>query len=686
MIASLGYALLVVALLVSVFSIIAYLLGSRQKNAGLLSSGRMGVLIGFALVTMSFGTLAVALLTHHFEITYVAQHSSLETPVPYLISALWAGNEGSLLFWCWVLALCSVLVVLQSRKGERELVSYASAILSAVTSFFLVLMVLVVNPFETQNVVPANGAGLNPLLENPAMISHPPLLLAGYAIFAVPFAFGIAALITRRLDALWVIKSRSWAILSWLTLGLGNLIGAWWAYVELGWGGYWAWDPVENAGLMPWLVATAFLHSVIMQRRRGMFRVWTMFLVILTFWLTIFGTFLTRSNILKSVHTFGTTGIEPYFVTMLALILVGGFWLLANRSRHLSSPNDVDSLISRDGSFLLNNLLLVAATFTIFLGTMFPAFAGWFNQPDVSVGKTFFNMVNAPIFITIVLLAGLCVLIGWKKVNVKDFNRRILPPLVTSALIIVILFIAGFRTWYALMAFLFSFFVILATIWQWFADLSRRKVASEETAVTESAGPRFWASKNRYGAYIVHMGIALISIGIIGSSLFDKEQTAVLNPGKSTTLKEYTITYDSLDITQPDVNKMLVVANVSVMKNGKSIGTLQPQQTYYTTQDQPVSEVAIRSNLSEDLYIILSGWDGATKTANFHILVNPLVMWLWIGSGVLLLGGLICYWPQPLNTVNMPVTAASKGETPVRKSVPQSPRQNTDQRHNSNRR
>ncbi len=686
MIASLGYALLVVALLVSVFSIIAYLLGSRQKNAGLLSSGRMGVIIGFALVTLAFGTLAVALLTHHFEIAYVAQHSSLELPVPYLISALWAGNEGSLFFWCWVLTLCSALVVLQSRKSERELVNYASIILSAVTSFFLILLVLVVNPFKTQAVVPANGAGLNPLLENPAMIIHPPLLLAGYAIFAVPFAFGIAALITRRLDDLWVIKSRSWAILSWITLGIGNLIGAWWAYVELGWGGYWAWDPVENAGLMPWLVATAFLHSVIMQRRRGMFRVWTMFLVILTFWLTIFGTFLTRSNILKSVHTFGTTGIEPYFVTMLALILIGGFWLLANRSRRLSGQNEIDSLISRDGSFLLNNLLLVASTFAIFLGTMFPAFASWFNQQDVSVGKNFFNMVNAPIFIAIVLLAGLCVLIGWKKVNLKDFNRRMLPPLVISVLIVVVLFIAGFRTWYALIAYLFCFFVIMATIWQWFGDLSRRRVVSEETSMPESAGPRFWASKNRYGAYIVHMGIALISIGIIGSSLFDQDQTAVLNPGNSTTLKQYTITYDSLDITQPDVNKMLVVANVSVMKNGKLIGTLHPQQTYYAAQDQPVSEVAIRTNVSEDLYVILSGWDSTTKTANFHILVNPLVMWLWIGSGVLLLGGLVCFWPQPLNTVNMPVTAAPKAQAPIKKSVTPAQNPNTDQRRNSNRR
>ncbi|MDD5191476.1 MAG: heme lyase CcmF/NrfE family subunit [Dehalococcoidales bacterium] len=672
-----GYLLLVVALIVSVFTVIAYLLGEHQKNRGLISTGRIGAIAAFALTTLSFGVLAVALLTHHFEIAYVAEHTNLALPVSYLVSALWAGNEGSLFFWCWVLAFCSGLVVLQARKGERELVNYASMVLSILMTFFLLLLIVVVNPFKTQ-VAPADGAGLNPLLQNPAMIIHPPLLLAGYAIFAVPFAFGIAALITRRLDDLWLNKARSWAILSWLALGLGNLIGAWWAYVELGWGGYWAWDPVENAGLMPWLVATAFLHSMIMQKRRGMFRVWTMSLAILTFWLTIFGTFLTRSNLLKSVHTFGTTGIEPYFGTLLFLIVASGIWLIATRSHELENKNEIENIISRDSSFLLNNLLLVLSTLVIFLGTMFPAFARWFGQPDNSVGKEFFNVVNTPIFIAIVLLAGLCVLLGWRKVNLKDFNRRMLPPLIFSVLLVVILFIAGFRAWYALLAFLFCFFVVFATIWQWFSDLSRRKANGEEETPVPSRS-KFWASKNRYGAYTVHIAIALISIGIIGSSLFDTDQTAVLKPGESTQIKGYNLTYNNMDITQPTKDSMLVVVNIGVTKNGASLGQLHPQQTYYTTQEQPVSEVAIRTNPAEDLYIILSAWD-ESQTVNLHILVNPLVMWIWIGSGILLLGGLICFYPQPLNSLQMTTNPAQKTIEPFAKNAansPENPRQQT---------
>jgi len=667
MIASLGFILLVIALLVSIFAIVAYLLGIRQKNASLMYSGRTGVLTSFILVTISFAVLTIALLTHHFEISYVAQHTSLSLPTPYLVSALWAGNEGSLFFWCWVVAFCSALVVLQARKGERELVNYAAVILSALTGFFLVLLVFVVNPFKTQSIVPADGAGLNPLLQNPAMIIHPPLLLAGYAIFAVPFAFGISALITRRLDDLWVGKARSWAILGWLALGMGNLIGAWWAYVELGWGGYWAWDPVENAGLMPWLVATAFLHSVIMQRRRGMFKVLTMFLVILTFWLTIFGTFLTRSNLLNSVHTFGVTGIEPYFIALLVVIIICGIWLLSNRSKQLSGKNQIESMISRDGSFLLNNLLLVVSAGIIFLGTMFPAFARWFGQPDVTVDKSFFNMFNTPIFIVSVLLTGICIVIGWKKFNLKDFYRRAFIPLIASAVIVVLMFLVGFKTWYALIAYFFCFFAILSTLWQWVGDLSWRKIVTEEEKAPEIKGTKFWASKNRYGAYIVHVAIALISVGIIGSSLFDKDQTATLKPGESTTISKYKLTYNTLDVTSPSANNTVIIANISVMKNGVSIGKLHPQQTYYSGQDQTVSEVAIRTNLSDDLYVILSGWDNTTQEVNLHVLVNPLVMWLWIGSGVLLLGGLVCFWPQPLETMNLPAALKPKPENRAKK-------------------
>ncbi|MFC2003917.1 heme lyase CcmF/NrfE family subunit, partial [Chloroflexota bacterium] len=395
--ADIGYIALLLALVAAIYSAIAFVFGARGRPPEVRDSARNSLLAVFGLVSISVATLVHALVTHNFQIEYVASYSSHDTSLPYLISGLWAGNAGSLLFWAWLLSLLATIVALQKRDRSRELVSYASTIIMATEAFFLVLLLFVSNPFHKLAFAPVEGMGLNPMLENPGMIIHPPAVLAGYVGFTIPFAFAIAALLTRRLGDEWIVAVRRWTLLAWLLLGIGNIIGAWWAYVELGWGGYWAWDPVENAGLMPWLVATAFLHSAMMQRRRGMLKVWNMVLIIMTFSLSIFGTFLTRSGILSSVHTFSESSLGPFFLVFIGATIIGSMGLVYYRSEGLKSEGEMESLVSRESTFLLNNLLLVGAVFAILLGTIFPLISQVVRGVKIGVGAPFFNQINGPI-------------------------------------------------------------------------------------------------------------------------------------------------------------------------------------------------------------------------------------------------------------------------------------------------
>ncbi len=655
--ADIGYIALFLALVASIYSAISSALGARQKNTRLADSASNSLLAVCALVTVSVAILAYALLTHNFQIEYVASYTSRSLSPLYLISALWAGNDGSLLFWAWLLSLFAAMVVFQRRSTGKELVPYASAVLMGTEAFFLILILAVSNPFQKLALIPADGMGLNPMLENPGMVIHPPALLAGYAAFAIPFAFAIAALLTRRLGDDWIRVVRRWALFAWLLLGFGNLLGAWWAYVELGWGGYWAWDPVENAGLMPWLVATAFLHSTMMQRRRGILKNWNMTLVILTFTLVIFGTFLTRSGILSSVHTFSETNLGPFFLAFIVITLIGSFGLLLYRHKELKSDMEMESLVSRESTFLLNNLLLVGSAFAIFIGTVFPVISEAIRGTKITVGAPFFNQVNAPIFLTVILLTGICALVGWRRASVKNLLRRILWPLVATVILGVVLFILGTRAWYALVAFLLCGFVFLTILYQWF-----RETRARHRMTAENHARAFWsllsANRPRYGGYIVHIAIVLIAIGVIGSSVYDVEKEATLMPGESMTIKNYTLTYQNMDSYETE-DKTVVSATLSVHNGNRTIGSLIPERYFHRSQDQPVTEVAIRSTLVEDLYVILIGWDEDGSTA-FKVLVNPLVSWIWIGGGVFVFGGLIAFWPDRRKTVGPGVSQSEE--------------------------
>jgi cytochrome c-type biogenesis protein CcmF len=641
--ADLGYIALLLALVVSIYSALASFLGARRGQTELWASARNAAYATFALVSLAAAVLVYAIISHDFQIEYIASYTSRDMSLTYLLSAFWAGNEGSLLFWAWILGLLSAIVLLQNRRSHRELMPYVSLVVMITEAFFLLVMVFVSNPFAKLAFIPPDGRGLNPLLENPGMLFHPPTQLVGYAGLAIPFAFAIAALITGRLGDEWLRSIRRWTLIPWLFLGIGNLVGSWWAYVELGWGGYWAWDPVENAGLLPWLTATAFLHSAMIQKRRGMLKVWNMVLIIVTFHLAIFGTFITRSGLISSVHTFGVSALGPLFLGFIAVGLVASTWLLSSRLGRLRSDDELDSWVSRESTFLLNNLILVGATFAIFLGTVFPMISEAVRGVKITVGAPFFNQVNAPIFFLLILLMGICPLIGWRRASTSNLVRNFLYPLTAALALGIILFILGIRKPYVIFGLFISVFVLSTIAMEWFRGVRARHRTRRENYL-RAFFSLVWGNRPRYGGYIVHVGIIIMAIGILGSTAYKSETEAGLTPGESITIENYTLKFEGIS-QYPTQKKMVTAATLSVYNDGRPAGTMTAEKYFHANYEQSVTEVAIRSNLVEDLYVILAGTDETGVTA-FKVLVNPLVSWIWLGSIILVLGGLIALWPE----------------------------------------
>ncbi len=664
--AVMGYAFLFLALIASIYSAVAYAMGAGGRQAAFFKSARFSLFVAFGLVTLAVLILLQALLTHNFQLEYVASYSSRDSSLTYLLSALWAGNDGSLLFWAWVLSVCSFVLVFQKQMMGRKSGAYASAVMMVTQAFFILLLVAVANPFRELVQVPADGRGLNPMLENLGMVFHPPALLAGYAILTVPFALAVGALLAGKPGDEWLVPARKWSLFAWLLLGAGNIIGAWWAYVELGWGGYWAWDPVENAGLMPWLIVTAFLHSVMMERRKGLLRSWNVFLVIVAFNLAIFGTYLTRSGILSSVHTFEETGLSAFFVTFLAIALFGSLALFYYRKQEMRDRAAVEDLVSKEGTFQLNNMLLIGATAVVLLGTMFPAISGAFAGTKIEVGKEFFNRVMGPVFLGIILLAGICTAIGWRQDSLGNLGRRLMWPFALATVAAVVMLIAGIREWLALIALYLCSFVLLTIFQAWFLETRARHKARNEKYPTA-----FWqllvSNRTRYAAYVIHLALVIMTVGIIGSSVYAQEKDVVLAKGETATIGRYTLTYNS--IAQDDTpDRTVVTAYLSAFNSGHLLGELSPEKYFHRSFEQPVTEVAIRSTPVEDLYVILSGWE-QDGTAAFKILVNPLVTWIWIGGTLLVLGGLAAFWPERRRVVKAAARETGEIEDEIEKRV-----------------
>jgi len=637
----LGNLSIALAALVSAYGLVAALLGAGLRRADLQHSARNAVYAVFLLLSVASGILLYQALTRDFGNAYVASYSSRDLGFWYTVSVWWAGQAGSLLFWAWLLAGFGAVVVWR-QAGYRELMPYIIATVMGVSVFFTLLLAVVSSPFARLAFAPPDGQGLNPLLQNPGMFFHPPTQYLGYVGFTIPFAFAIAAMATKRLDDEWIRATRRWTLASWFFLTLGVLFGMQWAYVELGWGGYWAWDPVENASLLPWLTGTAFLHSVMIQEKRDMLKVWNLVLIVLTFGLVIFGTFLTRSGVLSSVHSFALSSMGPLFFAFMAVILIVSFTLLALRLPWLKSAGDLDSLVSRESSFLFNNLILVGAAFSVFLGTIFPMISEAVRGVKISVGAPFFNQVNVPIGLALLLVMGLCPLLAWRKASLANLSRNFLFPGALGLLTAVGLIVAGLRQPVAVTAFALSAFVTATILLDFHRGAMVRRGHGEPYPL--ALGRLVLRNRRRYGGYIVHLGVILLFAGMAGSA-FSSQQEAVLRPGQTVAINQYTLRYEGMS-QYPTQSAMVTAATLTVFNGREPIAVMNPQRNIHRGhEEQPMTEVAIRSTMMEDLYVILAGI-GDDGTANFKVIVNPLMMWMWIGGVLMSLGTVVAFWPE----------------------------------------
>ncbi len=642
---SLGYISLAFGFVLALYASAASLVAAKKNNSTLLQSARNAAYVVAFLNLVAYFLLVYFLVNDRFDLNFVAQYSSRNLPLIYKISASWAGQEGSLLLWSLVLSIYNSIVIWQNRKKNLHLMPYVIGVLMGIQTFFLFLLSFVTSPFLTLAPAPTDGQGLNPLLQNHLMLIHPTTTYLGYVGFAIPFAFAMAALITGRLSDLWIASTRRWTLWAWFWLSIGIIAGAQWAYVELGWGGYWAWDPVENAELMPWLVGTAFLHSVMIQERRGMLKVWNMALIIVTFLLTMFGTLLVRSGILQSVHAFGESTLGAYFVGFILIVALIAFRYLALRLPDLKGDNEFDSFISRESTFLLNNLILVGSALSVFWGTVYPLISEAVRGVKVTVGPPFFNQVNAPIFLVLLAIIGVCPLIGWVRASGDNLIRNFLKPFIIAELITGLLFAFGVRKIVPLVFFSICAFVALTILMEVYRGL-RAIRRSQGLGLITAIGKLVWSNKRRYGGYIVHLGIIAMAVGITASSAFKANKQSSLKPGQSITVKDFTVKYEDLTYDQLQ-GKEVIAADVGVYRGGRLIDRLSPQKIYHGPGDsKPHTKVAIRSTLTEDLYIILAGWD-QDKTAVLDVIINPMVIWIWIGGYLLLgLGTVIAFWPD----------------------------------------
>jgi len=658
MLFNIGYLILVTALVLSGAGVVFGFAGGQLRNQRLVESSFHAVyavagLVGIAAIMLWYG-----LLSDQFQLTYVWNHSERALPNFYKFSALWGGQAGSLLFWSLLLSLYSVAVAVFNRRRHQVLMPYVNAVMLGTSLFFLILLVFAANPFKQSTFIPADGQGLNPLLQNYWMVIHPVMLYLGYVGLAVPFAFAAGALISKRVGNEWVRTVRRWTLIPWMFLSAGILMGSQWAYMELGWGGYWAWDPVENASFLPWLTGTAFLHSIIIQEQRGVMKVWNVVLIWLTYFLVILGTFTTRSGVLESVHSFALSDVGPLFLGFMILIVFGFLWLLFKRLYLLKDEQSIDSYSSREAAFLGNNWLFASITFATLWGTFFPMFSEILTGERISVAAPFFNKVNGPLFLLLFLLMGIGPLLGWRRTGMKALRQQFTWPLIAGVVMGVLAIFLTPNPWPSVGLAICAF--ATATIVQEFVRgiIARRMTNNENVFV--AMGSLMRRNGRRYGGYIVHLGMVMIAVAIIGNEFFQQTTNVTLAPGAKVELGGYELTYVGLENNRAS-NRTEIGARIIIHdSSGKMVGSLLPLRNLYDkTPDMPTSEVGLRMTLVEDVYVLLNGWENGGSTVTLTIYINPLTVWMWIGGLVLVLGTLIASWPHPVKrTTNIPVGAA----------------------------
>src|SRR5271166_844403 len=710
--AGFGFACLLLALAVCVYGIGASLYGVRSGRVEFSESGRRSVYALAGILTVAFVVLEVAFLRNDFTFNTVAHTSSRTTPAAYRAAAVWSSQEGSLLLWAWLLSLWSSLALFLTRSRMRDIAAYATAILLGLGGFFVALMVFYATPFATTRPAPVEGVGLDPLLRFPTMIIHPPMLYSGYTLCTIPLAFGMGALLARRVDAEWIRMIRRFAFGAWLFLGIGILLGARWSYSELGWGGYWGWDAVENASLMPWLTGTAFLHSLMIQEKRGMLKVWNVSLVLATGTLAVMGTFLVRSGILNSIHAFGGATLGVPFVVLIGTLIAGSIYLVVSRRDMLRSQHRLDSLVSRESAFIANNLVLVGLCFVIFWGTYFPLISEALTGREASVGPPWFDRYTVPLALLLVLLSGIGPVIAWRRATLANARRNLVAPAVLALLALVALLGAGVREKpFAIAMFCCGAFVFGSIGQEFFRGVRARRAMAQETApVALIALVR--RNRRRYGGYIVHIGMAVLFIGVAASSSFQHASELGLSPGQSTRVGAYAIRYvrptatitPKFDASHTG-STLSLGAVLDVTKHGHHVATLRPSEGYYASEEpsqgsvgsliggQPVSHVSVNAGVSRDVWtaiepdieapalqrivtvgnrtlppedaVVAIGYLARAylqhpPPAQFHFIVSPLVMWIWIGGLIVFGGGLVAIWPAP-SAVRRRVTMRARG-------------------------
>ena len=694
--AGLGRGCLLLALAICAYGIAAALYGARTGRRQWADSARRAVYALAGVLSVAFVVLEVAFVRSDFSFDTVAGHSSTTTPTLYKAAAMWSSQEGSLLLWVWLLSLWSSLVLFLTRRRLREVAPYATAVLLGFGAFFTSLLVFYAGPFQTSSPAPLEGAGLNPLLRHPSMMIHPPLLYSGYTLSTIPLAFALGALITRRVNGEWIAATRRFALGAWLFLGIGILLGARWSYAELGWGGYWGWDPVENAALLPWLTGTAFLHSAMIQEKRGMLRVWNVSLVLATGILAIIGTFLVRSGILSSIHAFGASTLGVPFVVLIAVLVAGSVGLVVARRDSLRSDHRLDSLLSRESVFLANNVVLVGLCFVVFWGTFFPLISEAVTGSKASVGPPWFDRYTVPLALMLVLLSGIGPVIAWRRATALNARRNFLVPLGGAAVCLLALLIAGLGSQPLALGMFAAGAFVLGSVGQEFWRGTRARRAMTAESVPSALASLVRRNRRRYGGYLVHVGMAVLFAGVAASSTFDHASDVRLSPGQSATVGGYRLTYVRATASVANDPRhtgafLDLGAIVDVSKGGHRVATLEPSRGYYPSMDstqgsvgqliggEATSHVSMRAGLRRDLWSAIQPDIGALQplvdggnrvvpsvrpdlglvalaaiaghyrshppAAQFRFIDSPLVTWIWIGGLIVLGGGLTALWP-----------------------------------------
>jgi cytochrome c-type biogenesis protein CcmF len=645
-VASLGTFTLLAALVACAYAAAAAVAGARRGSSRLVESGIQAFYFVAALMTVASVLMVQAFVTDDYTIKYVAHYSDAALPLIYKISSYWGGLDGSILFWVFLLSVFGAIAVFVNRTRHRDLIPYVVATISLVELFFVFLMVVHKNPFEPFLVeTPPDGNGLNPLLQNPYMAIHPPALYVGFVGMTIPYAFGMAALVTGRLDDSWLRAVRRWTLLSWLFLSFGLALGMIWAYEVLGWGGYWGWDPVENAGLLPWLTATAFLHSLKVQQRRGMLRVWNVSLVAITFFLTIFGTFMTRSGVVQSVHAFGEDrALAVMFSVFMVVVLIVSFGYILYRRPLLKPQHELDSWLSREAAVAANNWLLLFASFFVLFATMFPTLSEAITGDRMAIGPAFFAKWTVPIGLALLFLTGIGPLVSWRRSTAASVRRQFLWPVAGAGVTGGALALQGVPFWAAGFCFALCAFVG-TTIVQEFVrgTLVRRRATGMN--VLAALAELVARSKRRYGGYIVHLGVVLMFVGFAGTE-FKIDEQALLKPGQQAKAGTYVLRQDAIQVTD-DGQKQMITADVTVFRGGREVGELHPARWLYRKHEQePATEVAILRGIAGDLYVVMPAFELKDQSASLQIMVNPLVSWIWIGFCLLAIGALIVLLPD----------------------------------------